>query len=99
MHGATNLNPNNTMATDNKVPLTESWVEMGDGPITLRLISGSVFWVYVGPTAPANDDNYMPVQWEGPNTFFSYGGTEKVFAKTGQPISNIDVKLSVLEIV
>lgn len=86
------------MATEIKDPLTNEWVELGEGPLTVQLISGNAFWVYNGGSAPTTDDNYMVIETRG--NFYSYGGSEKTFGKIGEPYSSIaPVKVAVLEIV
>lgn len=68
------------MTTDNKT-LTTAWQEVADGAAVMSLVSGAIFWVYNGPSAPTDDTNYMPV-----DKYYSYSGTEKTFAKV--PYSN-----------
>ncbi|NIV16800.1 MAG: hypothetical protein GWN62_37795 [Aliifodinibius sp.] len=87
------------MATEILAPLTASWVEAGEGPLLIVLVSGTGFWVYNGPSAPADDDNYMPVNGPVGETSYSYSGTEKTFVKRGEPKSGINTVVSVLEIV
>ena len=81
------------MASKDHITLTDTWVEVADGAATLVLIDGSKFWVNNGPSAPVNDKSYTPIF-----DFYSYGGTEKTFARKASGTSGNTMKISVIEI-
>ena len=84
------------MATDNKT-ITSSWVLMGTGPLSLTFVSGNIVWLYHAASIALTDEDYAPFSKEEKNR--GYQGTEKTYAKLGEPASSTNTILSVTPIV
>ena len=67
------------MSSENNIELNTSWQEVSDGPATIILVTGSTFWLNVGASAPTDDLAYFPVTPD--EKYYSYPGTQKMFAK------------------
>jgi hypothetical protein len=67
------------MASKNNVTLTTAWQELSEGAATILLITGGVFWLNVGTTAPTTDAAYFTVTPD--EKYYSYPGTQKIYGK------------------
>lgn len=71
------------MATENKV-LTDAWLEVSTGPVSIVIVSGRSFWAFNGSTAPTGStrlQDYVPITGDFGQAAYSYGGTEKTFCR------------------
>jgi hypothetical protein len=67
------------MASETNITLTTSWQEVADGAATIALVTGGVFWINVGASAPTDDTAYFAVTPD--EKYYSYPGTQKIYAK------------------
>ncbi len=71
------------MVTVNRT-LTDAWLEVATGPVSIVMVSGRSFWAFNGATAPtgvARLKNYVPITGDFGQAAYSYGGTEKTFCR------------------
>lgn len=71
------------MATENKI-LTDAWLEVSTGPVSIVMVSGRSFWAFNGGAAPTGATrlkNFVPITGEFGQAAYSYGGTEKTFCR------------------
>jgi hypothetical protein len=73
------------MASKTNVTLSRSWAELADGACSIILVTGGVFWLYVGTSSPSDDTAYFPVTAD--EKYYSYPGTQKVYGK----VPNLDI--------
>ena len=81
------------------IVLTDDWLEVSEGPVSIVMVSGSAFWALNGPTIPTDDKAFVPITSDFGQAAYSYGGTEKTFCKrTGSAGSANAAVVSVTEI-
>ena len=72
------------ISTVNTTLNDDTWQEVGDGPVFIIIESGASIYVVNGTTLPVGNGAHMTISNKIGERSYSYGGTEKTYAKVAE---------------